>query len=103
MVRAMCGVHIRDIKRANDLMLVLGLSETIDQFAMASCFHWYVYVLRREDGHVLRRAFDFEVEGQEKKRWLKRTCKKQVEEESMKFDLSRKMNFDDQSGLLVLI
>ena len=39
---------------------------------------------RREDGHILRRALDFEVEGQRKKERPKRTWKKQVEEESVK-------------------
>ena len=48
-------------------MFMLGLSETIDQLAMANSVRWYGLVLRREDGHVLRRALDFEVEGQRKK------------------------------------
>ena len=38
-----------------DLMLILGLKETIDQLAMANSVHWYGHghVLRSEDGHVL--------------------------------------------------
>ena len=52
MVRAICGVQLIDTNT------------------------WtHGHVLRREDGHVLRRAFDFEVEGQRKKGRLKRTCK----------------------------
>ena len=46
-------------------------------------------MLRRKDGNVLRRALDFEVEGQRKKWRLKRTWKKQVEEESVKVGLRR--------------
>ena len=46
-------------------------------------------MLRRENGHVFRRALDFEVEGQRTKRKPKRTCKKQVEEESVKVGLRR--------------
>ena len=46
-------------------------------------------MLRREDGHVLRRASDFEAEGQRKKGRPKRTWKKQVEEERMKVGLRR--------------
>ena len=46
-------------------------------------------MLRREDGHVLRRALHFEVGGQRKKGRHKRTWKKQVEEESLKFGLRR--------------
>ena len=38
-------------------------------------------------GHVLRRALDFEVEGQRKKGRPKRTWRKQVEEGSVKVGL----------------
>ena len=51
---------------------------------MANSVRWYGHVLSREDGHVLRMTLDFEVEGQRKKGRLKRTSKKQVEEESVK-------------------
>ena len=57
---------------------------------MADSVHWYGRVLRREDGHILRRALNFEVEGQRNKEMPKRTWKKQVEEESMKAGLRRK-------------
>ena len=56
-------------------MNMLGLRETIDRLAMANSVRWYGHVLRRKDGHILRRALDFEVEGQGKK-W--RPWKKQV-------------------------
>ena len=46
-------------------------------------------MLRREDGHVLGRALDLEVECQKKKGWPKRTWKKHVEEDSVKVDLRR--------------
>ena len=81
MVRAMCGVELIDRKRSKDLMLMLCLKETIDQLAMASSVRWYGHVLRREDGHVLRRALGFEVQGQRKKGRPKRTWKMLVEEE----------------------
>ena len=32
----MCGVQLIDWNRAKDLMLVFGLNETIDQFAIVS-------------------------------------------------------------------
>ena len=54
-------------------MFMLGLNETIDQLAMANSVRCYGHVLRREDGHVLRRAIDFEVNGQRKKGRQKRT------------------------------
>ena len=81
MVRAMCGVPLKIRKRSTDLMMMLGLNETIDQLAMANSVRWYDHVLRREDGHVLKRASYFEVEGQRKTGRPKRTWKRQVEED----------------------
>ena len=54
-------------------MIMLGLNEPIDQLAMANSVRWYGHVLRREDGHIMRKALDFEVESQRKKGRLKRT------------------------------
>ena len=67
MVIAICGVQLKDRKRSIDLLLLLGLHETIDQLAMASSVCWYDHVLRGEDGLILRWTLDFEVEGQRKK------------------------------------
>ena len=86
-VRAMYGVQLKDRKRSTDLMFMLGLNETIDQFSIANSVGWYGHSLRREGGHVLRRALDFEVEGQRKKGRLRRTWRKQIEEESVKVGL----------------
>ena len=99
MVRAMCGVQLKDIKTSMDLMLMLGLNGTMDQLAMANIVHWPGHVLRREHGHVLRRALDLEVEGQRKP---KRTWMKQVEEESVedvREKVGGKMLFAVQCGL----
>ena len=46
-------------------------------------------MLRREDGHVLRGVLDSEVESQRKKGRPRWTCKKQVEEVSVKVGLGR--------------
>ena len=110
MVRAMCGVQPKDIKRSTDLMSMLILNETIDQLVIANSVHWHghvkmredghvlrrkdSHVLRREDGHVWRRALYFEAEGQRKNRRPKRTLKKQVGEESMKVGLRMKDALD---------
>ena len=67
-----------------EVWLVVSFNESIDQLAMASSVHLYGHVLRREDGHFLRRALDIEVEGQRKKERPRRTSKKQVEDESVK-------------------
>ena len=42
---------------------MFGVSEAIDQIAMASIVHWYCDVFKREDFYVLRRALEFEVDG----------------------------------------
>ena len=67
MVTAMCGVQLKDRKRSKDFMLILDWNEIIDRLVMANSDCWHSYVLRREDGHVFRRALDYEVEGQRKK------------------------------------
>ena len=59
MVRATCGVQLKDRKRPTDLMFVLGLSKTIDQLAVGNKVRWYDRLLRREDGHVLRMGIVF--------------------------------------------
>ena len=39
MVRAMCGVQLKDRKRSTDLMLTLGLNETIDNLPSTCTTH----------------------------------------------------------------
>ena len=63
--------------------LMLGLNETTNQLAMANSVCCYGYVLRRKDGHVLKRAFDFEVEGHRKKGRPMSSWKRQVDDESV--------------------
>ena len=58
------NVHLKDRKGSKELMF--GLNEIIEQLAMANSVCWYGHVLRREDGHVMKRALDFVVEGQSK-------------------------------------
>ena len=55
------------------MVSTLCLCETINQMAMANNVRWYGHVLRREDGHVLRRSLDFEVDGQRNNGRAKRT------------------------------
>ena len=52
MVRA----KLMEKKRADDLMELLGLKETVVQMAKANGVRWYGHVLRKDDGHVLRKA-----------------------------------------------
>ena len=48
MVKAMCGVQLKDRNRSTDLMFMLGSKETIYQLTMANSVHCYGHVLRRE-------------------------------------------------------
>ena len=65
MVRAMCGAKLMEKKRTEDLMEMLGL-ETVVQMAKVNGVRWNGYVLRRDDGNVLRKALEFEVKGKRK-------------------------------------
>ena len=89
MVRAMCGVKLMDKKRTVDLMEMLGLEESVVQMAKANAVRWYGHVLRSDDGHVLRRALEFEVKGRRKRGRPKKTWRRQVEEESRKVGLKK--------------
>ena len=55
MVRAMCGAKLTKKKRTEDLM------EMVEQMAKANGVRWYGHVLRRDDGHFLGKALEFEV------------------------------------------
>ena len=59
MVRAMCGAKLMEKKRTEDLIEMLGLKKTVVQMAKANGMRWYGHVLRRDDGHVLRKALEF--------------------------------------------
>ena len=49
MVKAMCGVHLNDRKRA------VGLNDTIDLLVIASSVRWYGHVDGHSSGrHALR-------------------------------------------------
>ena len=53
-------------KRTEDLMEMLGLKESVVLMAKANGVRWYGQVLRRDNGHVLRKALEFEVKGKRK-------------------------------------
>ena len=60
----------------------------MDQLAVTNGVHGHGDVLRREDGHVWRRALQFEVKGQVEEKEANNTWKKQVEV-GMEVGLSR--------------
>ena len=63
----MCGAKLMEKKRTGDLMEILRLKETVFQIAKANRVRWYGHVFRRDDGHVLRKALEFEVKGKRKR------------------------------------
>ena len=67
MVRTMCGAKLMEKKRTGDLMEMLGLKESVVQMVKANGVRWYGHVLRRDDGHVLRKVLEFEVKGKRKR------------------------------------
>ena len=66
--------------------------ETVVQMAKANGVKWYGHVLRRNDGHVLRKASEFEVKGKRKRGRPKKTWKMQVEKESKSVGLENEPN-----------
>ena len=56
MVRAICGIQLKDRKRAKDLILMMDLNETIDQLALTNSFLCHGHVLRIEDDYVFKRV-----------------------------------------------
>ena len=88
MVTAMCGVHLRYRKRAKDLMLMLGLNETIDWLVVMAtrmCRHGH---MSRKDSHVFN-ASEFEVEGQGRKQGRKAHARNRLRNKNMKVGLSK--------------
>ena len=81
MVRAMCDAKLMEKKRTEDLMF---------QMAKANGVRWYRHVLRRDGGHILRKALEFEVRGKRKPGRPKKTWKMQVEKESKSIGLEKK-------------
>ena len=91
MVRAMCGAKLMEKKRTEDLMEMLRLKETAVQMAKANGVRCYGHVLRRNDGHVLRKTLEFEVRGGKRKRGrLKKTEKTELEKERKSVGLEKK-------------
>ena len=88
-MRAMCGVQLKDSERAKDFMLILGLGAAVDKWAVVSSMHGYGQVWWSEDGHILRGALIFKVEGQRVNGRLKKRWMVQVGEESRKVGLSK--------------
>ena len=75
MVRSMCGVKLVDRKKMEDLMEMLGLTETLDRMAKANGIRWYKHVIRRDDD-IMKKAMMMEVNGKRKRGRPKLTWKR---------------------------
>ena len=59
------------------------------QMAKVNGVRWYGHVLRRNDGHVLRKALEFEVKGKRRRGRPTKMWKTQVEKQSKSVGLER--------------
>ena len=82
MVRAKCGVKLRDRRSTEDLREMLGLEEPLELRARANGVRWYGHVLRKDDEHVLRKAMEFELDAKRKRGRPKKMWQRQVGEDS---------------------
>ena len=71
-------------------MEMLGLKETVVQMAKANGVRWYGHVLRRDDGHVLRKVLKFEMKRKRKRGRPKKKWKMQMEKETKSLGLEKK-------------
>lgn len=76
MVRGMCGMHLFDRKRTEDLEM-LGLEESVEWLARANRVQSCGHVLRRNGEHVLRKVLWFEVNGPQKQGRPRKTRREQ--------------------------
>ena len=68
------------------------------QMEKANGLRWCGHVLRRDDGHVLRKALEFEVEGKRKRGRPKKTWKTQVEKKAGVLVWRRRMPRIERDG-----
>ena len=89
MVRAMCAVKLMEKRKTEELMAMLGREERVIKLAKANGVRWYGHVLRKEDGHCLRRALEYEVDRRRRRGRPKRMWRSQVAEELTKVGLKK--------------
>ena len=90
---AMCCVQIKNGKRAEDLLLMLGVNESVDQLAMENSVRYCSHVLIMEGGFVIKSMTEFEDEGRRRKERSLIACKRQVDEEFIKVGLNNEDAF----------
>ena len=87
MVRSMTrGEKLVVRKKMKQLMVMLGLKETLDRMAKANAVRWYGHVIKRDDDNILK-AMMMQVNGKRKRGRPKMTWRRQVEESVKKVGL----------------
>ena len=66
------------------------MKKIVVQISKTNGVRRYEHVLRRDNGHVLRKALEFEVKGKRNRGQPKKTWKTQVEKESKSVGLEKK-------------
>ena len=94
MMRAMCGVKLKEKKNTKELMNMLGIAETIDMVAKGNGVRWYGHVLRRDEKDVLKKALNFKVDGKRRRGRPRKTWKDQVEAEMERAGLKKEDALD---------
>ena len=56
MIRAKCGVKLKDQKNTKELMLMLGITVLFERMVRAVAVRWYGHILQREEGNILKEA-----------------------------------------------
>ena len=88
MVRKMCGVKLRDRKRSDELLSMLGLKEDIVTLVRRSRLRWYGHVLRRSEGEGIRRVLELVVvEGETRRGRPKLEWREQMDKDRVKAGL----------------
>ena len=68
MLRIMCGVQLADGLSTKELMVRLGLDNTIVEMLGQGSLRWLGHVVKKRDDDYVKQAWRFEVEGSEGRR-----------------------------------
>ena len=79
MIRVMSGVKPLDQRNSDELIVMLGIKESLDRMVKASSMRWYGHVSTKQDEIVIVKVSIFEVSGSRGRGRPKQTSKKQVQ------------------------
>ena len=94
-MRSMCGMKLKDRRKNDNLMDMLGLEKSVERLAKANGVRWYGHVLRRDGLHPLRMALNLKVDGRRGRGRLTKMWKTPVEGELRKEDAPNRLRWPD--------